>query len=208
LGLVDYREGTYASARAHLVAALEEQREFDAMTMTVSYIANIAALAVRLGQPACGARLSGAMSTLSDSLRIPPIPIVEAIFRPAIDHAREVLGDVAFTAEQQAGRGMSLDGIIALTQTIDVSALPALAEESAHPPRRDSGASAALPDGLTAREIEVLKLMAAGATRGEIATALVISVHTVETHITHVYQKIGGRNRADATAYALRHGLA
>ena len=53
----------------------------------------------------------------------------------------------------------------------------------------------------------MLRLMAAGATSKEIAERLVISIHTVETHITHVYQKIGARGRADATAYALRHGL-
>jgi DNA-binding CsgD family transcriptional regulator len=61
---------------------------------------------------------------------------------------------------------------------------------------------------LTAREVEVLGLIASGRTSREIANDLVISVHTVERHITHVYQKIGARGRAEAAAYALRHGLA
>ena len=65
-----------------------------------------------------------------------------------------------------------------------------------------------LPDGLTAREAEVLRLVASGRTNGEIADLLVVSVRTVETHLTHAYTKIGARNRADATAYALRRGLA
>jgi DNA-binding CsgD family transcriptional regulator len=64
-----------------------------------------------------------------------------------------------------------------------------------------------MPDGLTAREVEVLRLIAAGCSSREIAERLVISTHTVERHITHLYQKIGARGRADATAYALRHGL-
>ncbi|MDP8924128.1 MAG: helix-turn-helix transcriptional regulator [Chloroflexota bacterium] len=60
---------------------------------------------------------------------------------------------------------------------------------------------------MTAREVEVLKLIVSGATSKEIAEELVISIHTVERHITHIYQKIGARGRAEATAFALTHGL-
>ena len=63
------------------------------------------------------------------------------------------------------------------------------------------------PDGLTAREVEVLRLLAAGKTNKEIADALVVSDRTVGRHIENVYAKIGARRRADAAAYALRHGL-
>jgi DNA-binding CsgD family transcriptional regulator len=62
--------------------------------------------------------------------------------------------------------------------------------------------------GLTRREVEVLRLIAAGSTNNEIAASLVVSSGTVERHITSIYAKIGARGRADATAYALRHGLA
>jgi DNA-binding NarL/FixJ family response regulator len=64
------------------------------------------------------------------------------------------------------------------------------------------------PNGLTPREVEVLRLIAAGKSTKEIALTLVISNPTVERHITHIYEKIGLRSRAEATAYALRHGLA
>jgi DNA-binding CsgD family transcriptional regulator len=64
------------------------------------------------------------------------------------------------------------------------------------------------PAGLTPREVEVLRLIAAGRSTKEIAAALVISGPTVERHITHIYEKIGASSRAEATAYALRHGLA
>jgi DNA-binding CsgD family transcriptional regulator len=64
-----------------------------------------------------------------------------------------------------------------------------------------------LPDGLTAREVEVLGLLASGLTNKEIAAALVVSDRTVSTHVANLYGKIGARRRADATAYALRHGL-
>ena len=62
--------------------------------------------------------------------------------------------------------------------------------------------------GLTAREAEVLRLIAAGCTSQEIADRLVISIHTVERHITHIYQKLGVRGRAEAVAFAFTHGIA
>jgi DNA-binding CsgD family transcriptional regulator len=63
------------------------------------------------------------------------------------------------------------------------------------------------PDGLTGREVEVLRSIAAGASNRDIAETLVVSIRTVERHITHIYAKIGARGKADATAYALRHEL-
>ncbi|WP_028064943.1 AAA family ATPase [Solirubrobacter soli] len=64
-----------------------------------------------------------------------------------------------------------------------------------------------LPDALTPREVEVLRLVAAGRTNKEIAAELVVSVHTVERHLANAYRKISVRNRADATAYVLRAKL-
>ena len=63
------------------------------------------------------------------------------------------------------------------------------------------------PNGLTAREMEVLRLLAGGQTNQEIAANLVLSARTVERHIANLYRKIAARGRADATAYALRHNL-
>jgi DNA-binding CsgD family transcriptional regulator len=59
------------------------------------------------------------------------------------------------------------------------------------------------PDGLTARESEILRLLTAGNTNREIAAELVVSIHTVERHLQNAYRKIGVRNRADAAAYAV-----
>jgi DNA-binding CsgD family transcriptional regulator len=64
--------------------------------------------------------------------------------------------------------------------------------------------ASSLPDGLTAREAEVLRLVALGMTNREIAAALVLSVHTVERHVQNAYRKIDVRNRADAAAYTVR----
>ena len=64
-----------------------------------------------------------------------------------------------------------------------------------------------LPDDLTPREAEVLKLLAAGLSNHEIAAELVISGHTVKTHINHVFAKTGSRDRAQAIRYAHEHQL-
>jgi DNA-binding NarL/FixJ family response regulator len=63
------------------------------------------------------------------------------------------------------------------------------------------------PDGLSEREIEVVRLVAAGQSNREIADELVLSIRTVERHIANVYAKAGIHSKAQATDYAHRHGL-
>jgi predicted ATPase/class 3 adenylate cyclase/DNA-binding CsgD family transcriptional regulator len=71
--------------------------------------------------------------------------------------------------------------------------------------RRQSGDDR--PAGLSRREIEVLKLLAAGRTTSDIATQLFISSKTADHHIQHIYTKIGASNRAAATRWALAHEI-
>lgn len=63
------------------------------------------------------------------------------------------------------------------------------------------------PDGLSPRELEVLRLIALGHTNAEIAGALTLSVRTVESHRAHIHQKVQLNSRADLVAYAREHGL-
>jgi DNA-binding NarL/FixJ family response regulator len=65
-----------------------------------------------------------------------------------------------------------------------------------------------LPDGLTPREAEVLGLIAAGLTNGEIADRLVVSPATVKSHVNHIFAKARVSGRAQAVGYAFKHGLA
>ena len=73
--------------------------------------------------------------------------------------------------------------------------------------RESERAHEVYPDGLTPREVEVLRLLATGRTNREIAADLIIGLTTVDRHISNLYAKIGARGRADAAAYAVRHGL-
>jgi len=72
---------------------------------------------------------------------------------------------------------------------------------------RSPAASAPGEGGLSAREVQVVRLLASGLTNDEIAEQLVLSVRTVERHVSNIYSKLGARGRAHATAFALTSGL-
>jgi DNA-binding NarL/FixJ family response regulator len=80
-----------------------------------------------------------------------------------------------------------------------------LARLSGHP--ADEAASAG-KGVLSGREIEVLRLLAAGKSNAQIADDLVISQNTVIRHVSNIFAKIGVANRAEAASYATRNGLA
>jgi DNA-binding NarL/FixJ family response regulator len=125
--------------------------------------------------------------------------------------------DAPFEAAAAAGALLPWEAAIAEALTY-LAGMAAPAEPhggQAAPALRATAQSAAvrapsLPHGLTTREAEVLRLLAGGLSNQEIATALVLSVRTVERHIEAIYGKTGihGRTaRAAATDFAHRHGL-
>ena len=75
---------------------------------------------------------------------------------------------------------------------------------SAPSPRK----TASSPVGMTAREMEVLRLVADGLSNAQVAESLAISTRTVDTHLTSIYSKIGVSSRSAATRYAIEHHLA
>jgi DNA-binding CsgD family transcriptional regulator len=86
----------------------------------------------------------------------------------------------------------------------------AFADLGTEPARREAARlrSVSLPDGLTAREVEVLRLVASGWSNPQIAAALFLSPKTVARHLSNIFTKTGVTSRTAATAYAFEHQLA
>jgi len=63
-------------------------------------------------------------------------------------------------------------------------------------------------DGLTLREVEILRLVAAGMTNRHTAERLGLSIRTVDAHLRSIYAKLGIKSRSAATRYAVEHNLA
>jgi putative nucleotidyltransferase with HDIG domain len=85
----------------------------------------------------------------------------------------------------------------------DPECVQAVLEAAGRPP---PSARATWPEGLTGREVEVLRLVASGTSNRGIAQALVISPRTAEHHVQHIYGKIGVSTRAAAAMFAMQHG--
>lgn len=90
---------------------------------------------------------------------------------------------------------------------IDPAVQHHLLEALASAPAPDDRGAHALPDGLTGREVEVLRLIAQGLNNKQIAERLFVNESTVKTHINHLFAKVGIRDRAQAVTYAYQHGL-
>lgn len=123
------------------------------------------------------------------------VPFEAARCRVIAARASRALGD-------EAGAAMELDA--ARVVFADLGAGQALAAAEAE----WSAEPAPHPGGLSPREVEVLRLVAAGDTNREIAGELYLSEKTVERHLSNIFGKLGLSSRSAATAYAFRHGLA
>jgi DNA-binding NarL/FixJ family response regulator len=126
--------------------------------------------------------------------------------------ARRALGEARFEAIWADGAAMSLEDAVDLA----LAAPHLSARDADAPAASDAGITSAAgttqhaATPLSAREREVVTLIARGLSNREISEALVLSVRTVERHIENVYNRLGisGKaGRAIVTAYALRHGL-
>jgi DNA-binding CsgD family transcriptional regulator len=109
--------------------------------------------------------------------------------RPGGDQARAdaLLGESAALAER-----IGMAGLVARIQALG-SSVPA---------------AAALPDGLSPREVQILELVAQGLSNRQVGTTLSISEHTAANHVRSILRKTGCANRTEAASYAHRHGLA
>ena len=164
-------------------------------------IVAIADGAIAFGQATTAAHLLGAIAATRAAIgnRVTWIQISR---ENTEDAARAALGDEAFAAAFAHGRTISLTEAMALALRVRPEA----------PVRLTSPAdTSTIPEdwfGLTARERDVLALLAAGQSNPEIGVALFISPRTVGTHVANIYAKLGVSSRAAAAAAAIRHGLA
>ena len=198
LGMVALREGELGQAHARLKEALAVMQAVVGPWGLAPILAGFSHLAAALGQSIRAVRLGAFATAVSESYHTPLIPFSEALLTEGLDMAKQRLGQTAHAAAWTEGTAMSLDQAVA----------EALAVEVAPPARLPESRAGGPFDELTPAEVQVLRLLAGGRTTKEIAAELVVAVSTVDRHITHIYGKLGVRNRAEATAFALKHGLA
>jgi DNA-binding NarL/FixJ family response regulator len=157
------------------------------------------------------ARLFGAGEALREAIGA-PVLFYLIDYDGAVSATRDALGVEAFMAAWDEGRAMTLEE--AIIHALEEPATQEEGELTRRAPARGTSAAeddafpGSYPDGLTAREAEVLRLLAEGRTNKQIAAELFLSVSTVQRHVANVYTKIGAHRRAQATAYALSKGLA
>jgi DNA-binding CsgD family transcriptional regulator len=114
-------------------------------------------------------------------------------------------------AELRAATGKMTEAATLLDEMraicVPLDAKPALARADALATRLPRTESPAYPAGLTAREVDVLRLVAQGLMNAEIADRLFLSERTVEQHLRSIYNKLGSSSRTAATRFAVEHGL-
>jgi predicted ATPase/DNA-binding CsgD family transcriptional regulator len=158
----------------------------------------IAACAVDLPEAETAARLLGAARALARITGAVPIPTWQQELDFAQRGARALLDEAAFVAAFELGERDSTAEALEYARSF---ASTRAAEVTA-------SSSGDLPGGLTRRECEVLQFLAQRYSNREIADALVLSVRTVERHITNIYNKTGLTTRREAEAFARNHHTA
>jgi predicted ATPase/DNA-binding NarL/FixJ family response regulator len=153
------------------------------------------------------ARLLGAASAAYALVDVPGLVPYSSLVDQAVAALRQRLGSQKFSTLHAEGR--ELTRVEAIAEALTVAADIDLANHDDVPVAGPSTLVSRLPapDHLTAREVEVLRLLAAGHSNPEIAAALVLSVKTVERHLANLYAKIGARGRVDAATYAVARNL-
>ncbi len=147
--------------------------------------------AILLRQPRRAAHLWGAAAAWRQVFHA-PIPLsYQADYAASIADVRTQLGDGAFSKAWAEGQALTLDQAIAEAEGLALSL--------GHPPP----ITPEYHEGLTAREVQVLRLLAEGLTDQQIADRLVLSKRTVQAHLRSIYAKLNVTSRSAATRVAL-----
>ncbi len=202
--------GDHARALAALGEGLVLSQRVGNKWYATATLKGLAAAATARGQWERAARLFGAVEAQVEASGIAVHPLDQAANERRLAAVRAHLDEATFAAAWEAGRVLSPAETAA-----EAFALAAdLAGEGPDkaPPEAATAARAALGGqaaalGLTLREVEVLRLLAASMSDREIAEALSISERTAGNHVQHAMQKIGVDSRTAAAVFAVRHGL-
>ena len=181
-GFISFGQGEYAKARGLMEQSLEIARELERKWDKASYLEGLAAVAAAQGEPVRAVWLMSVAQAQREAIGTPLLSLLQAMHEFTMASVRTQLGEQAFAAIWAEGCTMPLEQ--ALTAQVPVAMpTPALAEPSSVPHPQKAPAS---PNGLTARELEVLRLLAQGKTSTQIADHLILSVLTVNTHVRSI----------------------
>ena len=186
------------SARRLLVGVLDRALASGETTWVHNAILGLALAASAAAEPAVAATLHGAADHQYEQAG-QAFDAKESKLRTGeIARLRDVLGEAGFDAAYQQGRALSQAEAIALALS---TAQPAPAAAVIRAPA-DS------PDDLlSARERQIMALLAGGASNAKIAVTLFVTPNTVRTHLDRIRDKTGARNRAELTRYAIQAGI-
>jgi len=203
LGRLLALQGDAASARRQYQESLTLLFESNVCKENLAAsLEGLAALEVGQGAPSLAARLWGAAEALREAIGAPIYPVYRASYEQAIAQARATLGEQAFRTAWAEGRSLTPEQALAAQEP---EMIPVGGPSVPQPPATMQ--TPTYPAGLTAREVEVLRLIAQGWTDAQIAEHLVISPRTVNRHTTSLYSKLKVSSRAAATHYAIEHNL-
>jgi predicted ATPase/DNA-binding CsgD family transcriptional regulator len=203
LGQVAAVQQDYATALTRYEEGLLLAREIGNKGKVASCLEGLAGVRAARGELLQAARLWGAAEALREALGAPLPSVYRGAYERSVTAARAQCGEKAFAAAWAEGRAMTLEQILATQRAVTM--LPPIPAEPVTAPPVPKAST--YPDELTAREVEVLRLVAQGLTDAQVAEKLVISPRTVNTHLTSIYAKIQVPSRSAATAYALAHHL-
>lgn len=193
----DYPRAATLAAQSMTIRAAFGERE--GVASNLRSLGTIAALTER---PENAARLLGAADELRKSLGVSIHPLGMARYERTIDAIRAQLTPDPFDAAWAAGRSLTLDDSVAEGSNF-AAELMRHADEPSHGMNQDRTDD----HGLSHRELDVLRLVAANRSTAEIADELFISPRTVTTHLTSIYNKLGFNTRVAAARFAIEHGL-
>lgn len=142
------------------------------------------------GQPERAARRLGAAEAVREAIGTPVPPCERADHDRNMSALRGAMGKKAFAKARAEGRALTLEQVLAEPEEGPLD----------HP-------SSAYPAGLTAREVEVLRLVAEGFNDPQVAEKLYISRRTVHAHVRSIYHKLGVTSPTAATRFAVENGL-